>query len=104
MVVRQRSSDGTSARRWTVVGLATAMVPLVAFGPSSDAAAAPPPAIDLSTYVRVGRYDLPEPTSPRPTQPARQEASGVTYNPVTARSSSSATAAHRSLKSPRPAP
>ncbi len=38
--------------------------------------------IDLSTYVRVGRYDLPEPT--RTTAPAGnllgQEASGVAYN------------------------
>jgi VCBS repeat-containing protein len=38
--------------------------------------------IDLSTYVRVGRYDLPEPT--RTIAPANsvlaQEVSGVTYN------------------------
>ena len=38
--------------------------------------------IDLSTYVRVGRYDLPEPT--RTTPPANsllaQEVSAVTYN------------------------
>ena len=38
--------------------------------------------IDLSRYVRVGRYDLPEPT--RTTPPTNsllaQEASGVTYN------------------------
>lgn len=38
--------------------------------------------IDLSNYVRVGRYDLPEPT--RTTAPTNnlltQEASGVTYN------------------------
>ncbi len=44
--------------------------------------AAPPTSVDLSTYVRVGRYDLPEPT--RTTAPANsllaQEASGVTYN------------------------
>jgi uncharacterized protein YjiK len=45
----------------------------------------PPPgptAVDLSRYVRVGRYDLPEPT--RTTAPANsllcQEASNVTYN------------------------
>lgn len=41
-----------------------------------------PTSVDLSTYVRVGRYDLPEPT--RTTPPAdsllAQEASGVTYN------------------------
>ena len=38
--------------------------------------------VDLSTYVRIGRYDLPEPT--RTAAPANnllaQEASGVTYN------------------------
>ena len=38
--------------------------------------------VDLSTYKRVGRFDLPEPT--RTTPPAgnllAQEASGVTYN------------------------
>ena len=38
--------------------------------------------MDLSTYVRIGRYDLPEPT--RTTAPANnllaQEASAVTYN------------------------
>lgn len=41
-----------------------------------------PQNIDLSTYVRVGRYDLPEPT--RTTAPANnllaQEVSAVTYN------------------------
>ncbi|MEA5442609.1 ExeM/NucH family extracellular endonuclease [Cyanobium gracile] len=40
------------------------------------------PGIDLSTYVRVGRYDLPEPT--RTTPPAgsllAQEVSAVTFN------------------------
>jgi uncharacterized protein YjiK len=49
---------------------------------ASTAAAAPPTQVDLSTYVRVGRYDLPEPT--RTTAPANsllaQEASGITYN------------------------
>ena len=48
--------------------------------------AAPPPpgptSVNLSSYVRVGRYDLPEPT--RTTAPANsllcQEASNVTYN------------------------
>jgi uncharacterized protein len=41
--------------------------------------------IDLSTYTRIGRYDLPEPT--RTTAPAgnllAQEVSAVTYNPDT---------------------
>lgn len=38
--------------------------------------------MDLSTYVRIGRYDLPEPT--RTTAPPKsllaQEVSAVTYN------------------------
>src|SRR5262245_37647354 len=41
-----------------------------------------PVSVDLSRYVRVGRFDLPEPT--RTTAPANsllaQEASAVTYN------------------------
>ena len=41
-----------------------------------------PASVDLSTYVRIGRYDLPEPT--RTVPPANsllaQEVSGVTYN------------------------
>ncbi len=39
--------------------------------------------VDLSTYVRVGRYNLPEPTRttpPNSTNLLAQEASGVTYN------------------------
>jgi len=43
---------------------------------------AAPSVVDLSTYVRIGRYDLPEPT--RTTPPANsllaQEVSAVTYN------------------------
>lgn len=42
-------------------------------------------AVDLSTYTRIGRYDLPEPT--RTTSPAgsllAKEVSAVTYNPDT---------------------
>ncbi|HEY4095426.1 MAG TPA: SdiA-regulated domain-containing protein [Baekduia sp.] len=53
--------------------------------PAAPASADPLTGIDLSTYVRVGRYDLPEPT--RTTPPAgsllAQEASGVAYDPVT---------------------
>ncbi len=44
--------------------------------------APPVTSVDLSTYVRVGRFDLPEPT--RTAHPSNnvlaQEASGVTYN------------------------
>ncbi|TDU71099.1 uncharacterized protein YjiK [Prosthecobacter fusiformis] len=42
-----------------------------------------PTSVDLSMYVRVGRYDLPEPTRTTPpddTSLLAQEASGVTYN------------------------
>src|SRR3954452_16692539 len=56
------------------LGLAVAVL---AFAPAHARAA-----IDLSSYVRVGRYDLPEPT--RTQAPAgnllAQEASGVTYD------------------------
>ncbi len=49
---------------------------------AATAQATPPTSVNLSTYVRVGRYDLPEPT--RTTPPANsllaQEASSVTYN------------------------
>src|SRR5215813_6270819 len=43
---------------------------------------APPTAVDLSTYIRVGRFDLPEPTrtAPPPNSLLAQEASAVTYN------------------------
>jgi uncharacterized protein YjiK len=45
-------------------------------------AATPPTSIDLYTYVRVGRFGLPEPTrtAAPPNSLLAQEASGVTYN------------------------
>ena len=50
--------------------------------PGARIIASPLTGIDLSTYVRVGRFELPEPT--RTVPPAgsllAQEASGVTYN------------------------
>lgn len=50
---------------------------------STTALLTPPvSSVDLSTYIRVGRFDLPEPTRTIP--PANsllaQEASAVTYN------------------------
>ena len=44
--------------------------------------AAPQPSVDLSTYVRVGRFDLPESTRTTPPDNSllAQEASAVTYN------------------------
>ena len=63
------------------VGLVAAALALAA----QTVTAAPAQAltgVDLSTYVRVGRFDLPEPT--RTTPPANsllaQEASAVTYD------------------------
>jgi uncharacterized protein YjiK len=49
---------------------------------ASPAAAASLAGIDLSTYVRVGRFDLPEPTrtAAPPENLLAQEASGVAYN------------------------
>ena len=59
--------------------------------------AAPQTSVDLSTYVRVGRFDLPEPT--RTTPPANsllaQEASAVTYNWHIGRSGDQDRLAHR---------
>lgn len=51
-------------------------------GAAAPALAAPPTAVDLATYVRVGRYDLPEPTrtSAPPNSLLAQEVSGVTYD------------------------
>jgi uncharacterized protein YjiK len=45
-------------------------------------AATGPLSVDLSKYVRIGRYDLPEPTrtAAPPNSLLAQEASGVTYN------------------------
>ncbi|MDQ8045766.1 MAG: SdiA-regulated domain-containing protein, partial [Solirubrobacteraceae bacterium] len=69
------------ARRLLVVGLSVASASLV--GPFVHGASATTlTGVDLSTYVRVGRHDLPEPT--RTAAPAgsllAQEASGVTYD------------------------
>lgn len=56
-------------------------------GPTvAPASAAALTGIDLSTYVRVGRFDLPEPTRTAPPVAGSllaQEASGVAYNPDT---------------------
>ncbi len=50
--------------------------------PGARIIASPLTGIDLSTYVRVGRFDLPEPTRtvPPPGSLLAQEASAVTYN------------------------
>jgi uncharacterized protein YjiK len=61
-----------------VSGMFAACVAILA----SPAQAAPPTSVDLSTYVRVGRHDLPESTrTPAPPNSLLAgEASGVTYN------------------------
>jgi uncharacterized protein YjiK len=67
-----------------MLGLAATIMPLVGL-PAPTVAAAPPSSVDLSTYVRVGRYDLPEPTRTTPPTDSllAQEVSAVTYNPTT---------------------
>ena len=86
--------NGFSCRR--ALGLAVAAL---ALAPAHAMAA-----IDLSNYVRVGRYDLPEPT--RTTAPAgnllAQEASASRTTGTPTRCSWSATAARRSPRSRRP--
>jgi uncharacterized protein YjiK/phosphodiesterase/alkaline phosphatase D-like protein len=61
-------------------GLAIQHVHAVRFAARSETA--PVTSVDLSTYIRVGRYDLPEPTRTAhpPNNVLAQEASGVTYN------------------------
>ncbi|MDO8361932.1 MAG: SdiA-regulated domain-containing protein [Actinomycetota bacterium] len=72
------------ARKCLAFGIVAAAVPIVG-AVASVASAAPPTSIDLSAYVRIGRYDLPEPTrtSPPVDSLLAQEVSAVTYNPVT---------------------
>jgi uncharacterized protein YjiK len=68
----------------TALTVAAASIPLLA-GPASAATTPTVTSVDLSTYTRVGRYDLPEPTrtAPPPNSLLAQEASSVTYNPDT---------------------
>lgn len=64
--------------RTLATALAIGALPLGAF-------AAPVSAIDLSTYTRIGQYNLPEPTRTTPPSGSllAQEASAVTYNRAT---------------------
>ncbi len=84
-LVFDRNFGTGSGKRYTMATVGT----MGAFASASNAAdigspgvSGLPKTVDLSTYVRVGRYDLPEPT--RTTAPTNnllcQEASGVTYN------------------------
>ncbi|RYD64361.1 MAG: hypothetical protein EOP83_09950, partial [Verrucomicrobiaceae bacterium] len=78
-VVDSSGYNATITATPTLLATATANT---AFRGIALAPVAPEVSIDLSKYVRVGRYDLPEPT--RTTAPADnllcQEASGVAYN------------------------
>lgn len=64
------------------------IIALIGFRPAPSASVGLPPAgandsaIDLSTYVRIGRYNLPEPTrtAAPPNSVLAQEVSAVTYN------------------------
>src|SRR5262245_36566721 len=64
--------------RWFVL----IVVVLAGFLAATPLSADAPTSVDLSTYVRVGRFDLPEPTrtAAPPHSLLAQEASGVTYN------------------------
>src|SRR5262245_21229022 len=74
----------TIRRRWIQGLLAGAPVALLTVvAPQASHAVPPGPAsIDLSTYVRVGRFDLPEPTrtAAPPSSLLCQESSAVTYD------------------------
>ncbi|HEY1170309.1 MAG TPA: lamin tail domain-containing protein [Verrucomicrobiae bacterium] len=80
-------TSGTASPRYTFAtgsnfGSFTAVAPATDVG-SPGTTHAGPKSIDLSTYVRVGRYSLPEPTRTTPPNGINllaQEASGVTYN------------------------
>src|ERR1700742_93423 len=64
-------------------GIALAVVAVTAaFTGAPQAHATPLTGVDLSTYQRIGRYDLPEPTrtAAPPGSLLAQEASGVTYD------------------------
>jgi uncharacterized protein YjiK len=79
---RQAFPRGIRALMFVLVAaIATLFAQTVAAAPAQAALTG----VDLATYKRVGRHDLPEPT--RTTAPAgnllAQEASGVTYDPDT---------------------
>ncbi len=70
----------STASRLLIIALT--VVALVRFELAPRVTAASITQVDLSTYVRVGRFDLPEPTrTPHPVNSLlAQEASGLTYN------------------------
>ena len=70
------------AGRWVAVGVAALTASAVGLLAGGVSAATPLTGVDLSKYVRVGRFDLPEPTrTPAPPNSLlAQEASAVTYD------------------------
>ena len=85
MGMSKASLNQSPMRRYTldlVTARVSAAVTAAILLASAAVHAAPPTAVDLSTYVRVGRYDLPEPTrtSPPVNSLLAQEASSVTYD------------------------
>jgi uncharacterized protein YjiK len=87
MTVARAGAPLTTARRSTrLAALATAAFVAAVAGPAAGvASAAPLDGVDLSTYQRVGRYDLPTPatTSAPAGSELASEASGVTYDAAT---------------------
>jgi uncharacterized protein YjiK len=72
-----------NTRKYLVFGIGAALVALTISLPAGMSAGAPAvTGVDLSKYVRVGRFDLPEPTkTPAPANSLlAQEASSVTYD------------------------
>lgn len=85
MIAAHRSAQRfATPRRYGALALALATVMAVLLGPPPTRASAAPAltGVDLSTYVRVGRHDLPEPTRTMapPNSLLAQEASSVTYD------------------------
>ena len=76
-----KSRIGGACRWLAALGLVAALAG-VAGSVAPGVSAAPLTGVDLSKYVRVGRFDLPEPTrtAAPPNSLLAQEASAVTYD------------------------
>ncbi len=79
---RIEANDNFSLTLTNVANTASAAVTIAAVGATATGTIVNDDLIDLSTYVRVGRYDLPEPTrtAAPPNSVLAQEVSAVTYN------------------------
>src|SRR5262249_37270841 len=71
-----------SRRSSLIVFILSLLIALTGPSLTQRTSAQAPVSVDLSRYVRVGRFDLPEPTrtSAPPNSLLAQEASAVTYN------------------------